>query len=151
MNKQPTPQLRLKPGGFRRHNHVVVSHAKQIFYIYRIYGERYFHVVVHSLFQFFQTTDTAYEVDTLVCTRVFNTQDRVKQAVLQNGHIQRLCHVIRDNGILSSQLVPFAIQEHSEDMLAFRIVDVAAFFFYFKSSFLNLCQELFLGIPIQVP
>ena len=58
--------------------------------------------------------------------------------------------MIRDNGILSSQLVPFAIQEHSEDMLAFRIVDVAAFFFYFKSSFLNLCQELFLGISIQV-
>ena len=82
MKEQTASQLWFKPGGFRRHYHVVVSHAKEVIDIYRIYGKCYFHIIIHSLFQFFQPADPSYEINTLVCTRIFDPQDRMEQAVL---------------------------------------------------------------------
>ena len=98
MKEQPASQLWFKPGGFRRHYHVVVSHAKEVIDIYRIYGKCYFHIIIHSLFQFFQSADPSYEINALVCTRIFDPQDRMEQAVLQHSHIQGFCHMIREIG-----------------------------------------------------
>ena len=95
MNKQPAPQLRLKPCGFRRHEQVCICHFQKFFDRGRIHGKCSGAAVFTAAFQLLKAADAADEVDPAVRARVVDLPDRRQDLALQEGYVKRADRVFR--------------------------------------------------------
>ena len=147
VNKKPASQLRLKPGGLRRHQKSCVRHRKQLPDGCGIQGKGCGAVLLTPSFQFLQPPDSSYKINSFIRSGICDSKDRFQNHSLQNGHVQfpnriglskRIsCRsrfpVLFSDLRLPDQTVPFLLQIQTEPPLSFRPVRP-----FFRSDFKDL-------------
>ena len=82
MDNQAGTQFRFEPSCLGRHDITGIGNIHQLLHSDRIKSQRYLHLTtVHTPLQFSQTTDTAYEIDTLIRTKIFYTQNFIQNQI----------------------------------------------------------------------
>lgn len=109
MNNEAGTQFRFEPSRLGRHDVAGIGNVHQLLHGDRIKGQRDLHLAtVDTALQFSQPTDSTYEIDTLIRTEVFYTQDFIQDQVGRDRHIQdadRIVIVICAR--LGRQRIPF--------------------------------------------
>ena len=76
MDNQAGTQFRFEPGCLGRHDITGIGNIHQLLHGDRIKRQRDLHLAtVHTTLQFTQPTDTAYEIDAFIRTKIFYAQN----------------------------------------------------------------------------
>ncbi len=118
MDHQTGTELRLEPCGLGRHYIAGVGYVYQLFHRYGVECESDGHsAVIHTLFQFAQTTYATYEIYTLIGTEVFDAQQFIEHQIRQDRDVEHAYRVIIVvTPFASLEPVPLPAQIHTELM-----------------------------------
>ena len=95
VNDEPRTQLGFEPRRLGWHDVTRIGNVHQLFHADRIESQSHFHfTTVHTLLQFTQTADSAYEVDSFVRTEVLDTEYLVQNEVGGDGDVQHTDGVV---------------------------------------------------------
>src|SRR5713101_9841895 len=121
VQNQSAPELRLEPGGFRRHDLPGVRNRHHLFEAGGMQreGDRVL-TRLDLLLELRGAPDTAHEIDPLVRPRISDSQDRTQEIVLEDGDVQDSQRAFVEGSWFGRELVPNPLEEHSELMRAFR-------------------------------
>ena len=151
MDNQAGTQFRFEPGCLGRHDITGIGNIHQLLHGDRIKRQRDLHLAtVHTTLQFTQPTDTAYEIDTLIRTKIFYTQNFIQNQVGRDRHIQDTDRiVIVVCALLGCQRIPFSCQIEGEIMQSYRFINIRALFFHDKVLF-QFSQKFLFRQAVQV-
>ena len=83
MDNQTGTQFRFEPGCLGRHDITGIGNIHQLLHGDRIKRQRDLHLAtVHTTLQFSQPTDTAYEIDAFIRTKIFYSQNLILNQVV---------------------------------------------------------------------
>ena len=75
MNPDPAPQLRLEPGGLRRHKEAGIGDGEELLHGRRVHGKGCLPVSLYQPLQLSQAADSAHELNSPVGPRVPDSED----------------------------------------------------------------------------
>ena len=116
MDEETGTELGLEPCGLRRHDIAGVGNVDQLLHRDRIKGESHLHLSgVHAAGKLPESADSSDEVYPLVCTKVLDSKDGVKDEVRKDRNIQysyRILVIIPSGKGL--ERVPLTVKVHRE-------------------------------------
>src|SRR6185369_12793274 len=118
MDKKSGPKFGLEPGRFRRHYHVGVSQRHELLYGRMEEGKSDFKLfVVHKPLQLRNAANPPYKMDSLIGSRIADSQHRAEQIVLEDGNIETADRIVGLERLLTGgELIPPVRDIHAESM-----------------------------------
>ena len=95
MNNEAGTELRFKPSSFGRHDVAAVGNVDELAHCYRIKSQSHLHfAAVNPSLEFAETSDSAYEVDSLIAAKVSYSKNIAKDKVRRNSHVKNANRVV---------------------------------------------------------
>ena len=116
MNHETRAELRLEPSGLGWHDVARIGDVHKLIHRNGIEGKGHTHLAaIDTTLEFTKTTQTAYEVDALVATKVLDAEDTVENKVGRDADIEHADGiVVVVSARLGSQAVPTSIEVEAE-------------------------------------
>ena len=151
MNNEARAKFGLEPGGLGWHDVARIGDVHKLIHRNGIEGKGYTHLTaIDTALEFAKTTQTAYEVDALVATKVLDAEDTVENEVGRDADIEHADGiVVVVSARLGSQAVPAAIEVEAEVVETNGMIDLGAHLFNHKVLG-HLGQELLAGKAVEV-
>ena len=126
MNSQTAAQLRLEPGSLGRHDVACIGYPDELLHGNGIQSEGCCHLTrVNSLLELAETSDTAYEVNTLRCTEILDVEELVEDKVGADGHVEASYGIVVVVGtLLGCEGIPVTAEIHREVVQVLGLVDL---------------------------
>ena len=126
MDCQTTAQLRLEPGSLGRHDIASIGYPDKLLHGNGIQCESCCHLTrVNPLLELAETSDTAYEVNTLRSTEILDVEELVEDKIGADGHIEASDGIVVIIGtLLGCERVPVTSEVHREVVQVLGLVDL---------------------------
>src|SRR6185369_6667819 len=132
MNKEAGPQFRFKPGRFGRHDLVGVRKRHEFFNGRMKERKSDFELfAVYQPLQLGSSANTAHKMDSLIGSRIADSQHRAEKIVLEDGNIKAADRIISIERLLPGrELIPPVRDIHAECMTleSFRTISERSYF-----------------------
>ena len=151
MNHETRAELRLEPSGFGWHDVARIGDVHKLIHRNGIEGKGNTHLAaIDTTLEFAKATQTAYEVDALVATKVLDSEDTVENEVGRDADIEHADGiVVIVSARLGSQAIPTSIEVEAEVVETDGMIDLGAHLFDHKVLG-HLGQELLAGEAVEV-